>query len=125
MAYEVTKDQLKETGGLLYDSSGRLVKAYAAHQEKFDGGFMIDASIGKFIRFRHSKSLSINLSINNITNNPDLRTGGYEQNRDDYYYSESNGVYTKGEGKAYRFSKNSKYYYANSFNAFLNLGFKF
>ena len=86
---------------------------------------MIDASIGKFIRLRRSKSLSINLSVNNITNNTNMRTGGYEQNRDDYYYSESNGVYTKGEGKAYRFSKNSKYYYANSFNAFLNIGFKF
>ena len=124
MAYEVTKDEIKRDGGLLYDSSGRLVKSYAAHQEKFDGGVMLDLSVGKFIRL-HRKSLSINLSVNNVTNNTDMRTGGYEQNRDDYYYSESNGVYTKGEGKAYRFSKNSKYYYANSFNAFLNIGFKF
>lgn len=124
MAYEVTKEQIKEHGGLLYDSSGRLVKAYAAHQECFDGGFMVNASVGKSIRMR-GKSLSINLSVDNITNNTNMRTGGYEQNRDDYYYSESNGVYTKGEGKAYRFSKNSKYYYANSLNAFLNIGFKF
>ena len=125
LGYEVTKAEIKENGGLLYDNSGQLVKAYAAHQEKFDGGFMVDASIGKFIRLPHSKSLSINLSVNNITNNTNMRTGGYEQNRDDFYYSENNGVYTKGEGKAYRFSKNSKYYYANSFNAFLNIGFKF
>lgn len=94
-----------------------MVDAYAAKQEKFDGGFMLDASIGKYIRLKRGKSLSINLSMQNITNNRNLRTGGYEQNRDDYYQT--------GVAKAYRFSKNSKYYYANAFNAFLNIGFKF
>ena len=54
-----------------------------------------------------------------------MRTGGYEQNRDDNYYKESGGSYQKGEAKAYKFSKNSKYYYANAINAFLNIGFKF
>ncbi len=124
LAYEVTKADIKENGGLLYDNSGQFVKSYAAHQERFSGDYMIDLSVGKNIRLRR-KSLSINLSVNNLTNNTNMRTGGYEQNRDDYYYSESNGIYTKGEGKAYRFSRNSKYYYANSLNAFLNIGFKF
>ena len=66
---------------------------------------------------KKGKSLSINLSAQNITNNRNLRTGGYEQNRDDLYQT--------GVARAYRFSKNSKYYYANAFNAFLNIGFKF
>ena len=46
-----------------------------------------------------------------------MKTGGYEQNRDDNYSS--------GYERAYVFSKNPKYYYANALNAFLNIGFKF
>ena len=45
---------------------------------------MLDASIGKFIRPKKGKSPSINLSAQNITNNRNMRTGGYEQNRDDF-----------------------------------------
>ena len=86
---------------------------------------MLDASIGKFIRLKKGKSLSINLSVQNITNNRNMRTGGYEQNRSDNYYNQDGGQYTKGEGKGYKFTKNSKYYYANPINAFLNIGFKF
>ena len=102
-----------------------LEESYAAEQEKFDGGFMLDLSIGKYIRLPKGRSLSLNLSMNNVTNNCNLRTGGYEQNRDDSYYKESGGEASKGENKAYKFSKNSKYYYANAFNFFFNVGFKF
>jgi len=115
--YGVTRAELKENGGLLLDANGELVSAYSAKQEKFDGGFMLDASIGRFIRLKHGKTISINLSLQNITNNTNLRTGGYEQNRDDKY--------STGESRPYVFSKNSKYYYANPFNAFLNIGYKF
>lgn len=117
LKYDVTPGELKQNGGVLFDKQGNVVKTYAAKQEKFDGGFMLDASIGKYIRLKKGKSLSINLSAQNITNNRNLRTGGYEQNRDDLYQT--------GVARAYRFSKNSKYYYANAFNAFLNIGFKF
>ena len=78
---------------------------------------MLDASIGKSIRLKHGRTLSLNLQLQNLLNNTDYRTGGYEQNRDDFYNT--------GVAKAYRFSKNSKYYYANAINAFLNVGFKF
>ena len=104
-------------GGILCAQDGSIVDTQAAEQEKCKGGFMLDASIGKFIRLKKGRSLSINLSLQNITNNTNLRTGGYEQNRDDFYNT--------GVAKAYTFSKNSKYYYANAFNAFLNVGFKF
>lgn len=99
------------------DANGNLVGVSVPEQEELDGGFMLDASIGKFIRLRDGKSLSINLSLNNILNNTNLRTGGYEQNRDDSYEDGSERVYV--------FSKNSKYYYAFPFNAFLNVGFRF
>ena len=86
---------------------------------------MFDFGIGRYFRLAHGRSLNVNLSFQNITNNTKLRTGGYEQNRSDYYYKEDGGTYTKGEGTAYKFSRNSKYYYANPFNFFLNVGFKF
>ena len=78
---------------------------------------MLDLSIGRYIRLKKGKSLSINLSLNNVTNNTNLRTGGYEQNRDDFYNT--------GVARSYEFSRNAKYYYANAFNAFLNISFKF
>lgn len=76
-------------------------------QEELDGGFMLDASIGKYIRLKKGKSISINLTVNNILNNTNLRTGGYEQNRID--------------GEKYP----SKYYYAQGTNAFLNFNIRF
>ncbi len=125
LVYDVTGAELAENGGVLFNDKGDVVKAYAAHQEKYDGGFMVDASIGKSIRLSKGRSININLQLKNITNNTNLKTGGYEQNRDDNYYKEEGGTYTKGEAKAYKFSKNSKYYYAFAFNAFLNIGFRF
>ena len=109
--------EYSEQGGVLFDKDGNIVDSQTAQQEQFDGGFMLDASIGKFIRMKKGKSLSINLSLQNITNNRNLRTGGYEQNRDDFYNT--------GVARSYKFSRNSKYYYANAFNFFLNIGFRF
>lgn len=117
LTYSVTQKELDEKGGLLYDNAGHLVKAYAPEQEKFDGGFMLDASIGRYIRLKGGRSISLNLSLQNILNNTELRTGGYEQNRDDSY--------STGVARAYVFSKNAKYYYANPFNAFFNIGYRF
>ena len=57
------------------------------------------------------------LALTNILNNTDLRTGGFEQNRDDNYKD--------GDARVYKFSKNSKYFYAFPFNAFLNIGYRF
>ena len=99
------------------DANGNPVGYNVPEQEELNGGFMLDASIGKYIRLKNGKSLSINLSVNNILNNTNLRTGGYEQNRDDSY--------DDGEARTYVFSKNSKYYYAPACNAFLNIGYRF
>ena len=124
--YSVTEAEIRENGAVLWDeSTGKIKKIYGAEQEKFHPGFMLDASIGRYIRLPHGKSMSINLSAQNLTNNTNLRTGGYEQNRDDNYYnSYGTGDGSRGLAKAYKFSRNSKYYYANSINAFLNVNFK-
>lgn len=78
---------------------------------------MVDASIGKSINLRGGKRLNINLSLNNILNNQKMVTGGYEQNRGD--------VYADGDARTYKFSKNPFLYYANAFNAYLNIGLRF
>ena len=108
---------LNEDGGILFDINGNYVDAYSPSLEKYKGGFMLDASIGKNIRLSGGRAISINLSFQNLTNNTNLRTGGFEQNRDD--------LYSTGVARAYKFSKNSKYYYANAFNAFLNINYRF
>ncbi len=119
MSYEELQDVI-ERGALFYDADdGHIAFNFIPKQEKFDGGFMLDLSIGKYIRLGRGKSLSINLSINNVTNNRDMRTGGYEMNRDDFY---NNSEQTQ---RSYSFSRNSKYYYANAINAFLNIGYRF
>lgn len=107
---------LAKNGGEV-DDNGKPVNSSIPNQEELDGGFMLDASIGKYIRLRNGRSLSINLSVNNVLNNTNLRTGGYEQNRDD--------AYDDGSARTYVFSRNSKYYYAPRFNAFLNVGYRF
>ena len=86
-------------------------------QYKGRGDFMVDASIGKSINLRGGKKLNINLSLNNILNNQNMITGGYEQNRGDSY--------ADGEARTYKFSENPYLYYANAFNAYLNIGLRF
>ncbi len=101
------------SGAYVYDAeTGELITAYGPKQEKFKGGFMLDASIGKSLNLKNGNRLNFNLQLQNINNNTKLRTGGYEQNRADRSYD-------------YKFSKNSYYYYANAINAFLNIGYKF
>lgn len=115
--YDVTPEELATNGGILFNEDGTLNRACSPRQEKFDGGFMLDASIGKSLRLKHGRVLSLNLQLQNLLNNTSYRTGGYEQNRDDFYNT--------GEEKAYQFSRNPKYYYANGFNFFMNVGLRF
>ena len=96
---------------------GQTVGVNIPEQEEFDGGFMLDLSIGKYIRLQKGRSMSINLTLNNVTNNTNMKTGGYEQNRDD--------AYDDGRERPYQFSRHSKYYYAQGLNGFLNVNFRF
>ncbi|MCD8318403.1 MAG: TonB-dependent receptor, partial [Paraprevotella sp.] len=96
---------------------GKVVNVSIPGQEEFDGGFMLDLSIGKYIRLQKGRSLSINRTLNNETNNTNMKTGGYEQNRDD--------AYEDGRERPYQFSRHSKYYYAQGINGFFNIGFRY
>ena len=77
---------------------------------------MLSGSIGKNIYLKHG-SLSINLMVDNILNNKNLVTGGYEQSRSDFTAS--------GNARAYKFSRNPKKYYAYGANGLLNITYKF
>ena len=92
-----------------------------ASQTKSDGGFMLDGSIGKGIRMKGGKYLSINLMVNNITNNTKLCTGGYEQSRATNYTT------TEGQNvnRTYNFQQNPKKFYAQGINGMLNINYRF
>ena len=94
-------------------------------QAEGNGGFMLDASIGKSYRLKGGRQLSINLSLTNILNNIDICTGGYEQSRSDYTVKEENGQTLMNNVRAYKFSLNPKKYYANGINGMLNLTYRF
>ena len=52
-------------------------------EEKLNGGFTLDLSVGKVFRF-NGWQLNLNASVQNVTNNRNIQTGGYEQRRFDY-----------------------------------------
>lgn len=79
-------------------------------QEKFDGGYTLDVGIGKIWYLANRKSVNFNLTVNNILNRRDIRTGGYEQARINLNYPE-------------RFA--SKYYYMQGINFFFNMSYRF
>ncbi len=110
----------KIVGDPVIDANGNEVMNIPS-QFKGDGGFMVDASIGKSISLRGGKRLNINLNLNNVLNNQDMITGGYEQNRGDIKYNMDQTT----EARIYKFSKNPYLYYASAFNAYLNIGLRF
>ena len=88
---------------------------YMASQEKFDSAFLVNASVGKSWYFQRKYQLGFSLQVKNITNNRNVRTGGYEQTRlvDN----------TVSKERYYRFD--SKYFYMSGINYMLNIYFRF
>ena len=87
--------------------------------------FMMDASVGKLIYLPNRQSLSINLSVTNLTNNTHFKTGGYQQARLPRQTRQGvadteNSVISPN---VWKFP--AKYYYAWGANFFLNITYKF
>lgn len=80
-------------------------------QEKFKNSYIWDASLGKLIYLKNRQSININLSVQNILNDKNIKTGGFEQARID----------SDGDTNKYP----AKYFYLQGFNFFLNIGYKF
>ena len=75
---------------------------------------MLNASIGKLIYLNRTASLNINVNVENMLNNRNVKTGGYEQTR---------LVDSENFMNYYKFD--SKYFYMQGVNYMLNLYFRF
>ena len=54
-----------------------------ATQDKLNDAFVLNASIGKVIYLNRKVSMNINVSADNILNNKNIQTNGYQQSRMD------------------------------------------
>lgn len=81
-------------------------------QEKLKNAFVLNASIGKLIYLNRQASMNINVNVDNILNNRNIMTGGYQQGRFDY---------TNFNVAKYP----NKYYYAQGIKVFVNVGVRF
>ena len=123
-----------DAGNVLYDKYGvpALNYPYNLHsnQESLTANnvyhrFLVDVSLGKLIYLPNRQSISINLTVNNLLNNTNFKTGGYQQarlprqTRQGVADSENSVI----SPNAWKFP--SKYYYAWGTNFYLNIQYKF
>ena len=95
-------------------------------QSEGKGGIMVDTSIGKSLRLKKGRSVSINLMITNLLNNQKIVTGGYEQSRSDYTVkTDADGNVSLNNTRVYKFTLNPKKYYVFGTNGMLNIAYKF
>ena len=87
---------------------------YMAAQEKFDPAFLLNASVGKSWYINRKYNFGFSLNVQNILNNTNVKTGGYEQTR---------LIDSAGKTRYYRFDP--KYFYMQGVNYMLNLYFRF
>ena len=87
--------------------------------------FLIDASVGKLLYLPNRQSLSINLSVTNLTNNTHFKTGGYQQARLPRSVRQGEKDYQNSVITANAWKYPSKYYYAWGINFFLTVTYKF
>lgn len=79
-------------------------------QERFDPGMTIDVSVGKILYLPNRDRINFNLSVNNLLNKTDIRTGGFEQGRINLDFPERFG---------------NKHYYMQGINFFVNASYVF
>ncbi len=77
----------------------------------------LNASVGKSWSINRKSYLGVNLSISNILNRQDIRTGGYEQMRVNEEERE--------DGTSYYTPFDSKYYYMLGTTYYLNISYRF
>jgi len=87
--------------------------------------FLIDASVGRLLYLPNRQSLSINLSVTNLTNNTHFKTGGYQQARLPRAVRQGEKDYQNSVITANAWKYPSKYYYAWGTNFFLTITYKF
>ena len=99
-------------------------------QEELGDAYTLSASIGKNFRIKYKYTLGFSLQVNNILNNQTIRTGGYEQMRlnkisDPIIFPNENGEMTIITKPTTYSRFDSKYFYMNGLNYYLNVYFRF
>ena len=99
-------------------------------QEELGNAYTLSASIGKNWRIKYKYTLGFSLQVNNILNNQTIRTGGYEQMRlnklsDPIIFPDNEGNMTIVKKPTTYSRFDSKYFYMNGFNYYLNIYFRF
>ena len=79
-------------------------------QEEIGAACTVDLSIGKVFYIGRKNSINVNLSVNNLLNKKNIRTGGYEQGR-----------VRVDKPELYK----SKYFYMQGINGMLNISYRF
>ena len=83
-----------------------------ASQDKLNTAWVLNASIGKVVYINRKVSMNFNLNLQNLTNNRNIQTYAYQQGRFDY---------SNYDAMKYP----NKYFYAQGFKAYLNVGIRF
>ncbi len=81
------------------------------HQDRLKDAFVLNLSVGKLFYTRFG-SVNLNLSVNNLLNNRNIQTGGYQEGKFDY----TNYSTTKFPNKIY---------YAQGIRVYFNVGIRF
>ena len=83
-----------------------------AHQDKLNDAFVLNISIGKLVYINRKVSMNFNLNVDNVLNNRNIMTYGYQQGRFDY---------TNYDSTKYP----NRISYAQGIKVFLNVGVRF
>ena len=83
-----------------------------AAQDKLNDAFVLNVSVGKLIYINRKVALNINVNIDNVLNNRNIMTYGYQQGRFDY---------TNYDSTKYP----NRYSYSQGIKAFVNIGVRF
>lgn len=99
-------------------------------QEELGNAYTLSASIGKNWSIKYKYTLGFSLQVNNILNNQTIRTGGYEQMRlnkisDPIIFPNAEGEMTIVRKPTTYSRFDSKYFYMNGINYYLNIYFRF
>ena len=99
-------------------------------QESLGSAYTLSASIGKNWRIAYKYTLGFSFQVNNILNNQNIRTGGYEQMRlnkigDHVLFPATESGMTLVHLPTTYSRFDSKYFYMNGLNYYLNVYFRF
>lgn len=122
MAY-ISMNPLRRTDEVTSKFDTKTPEGMAAYkemviQEKFPRAFLLGANIGKSWYIQRKYNLGVNLNVNNILNNRNIKTGGFEQMRLSKNEDASGNImnYTAFD---------SKYFYLHGINYMVNVYFRF